>query len=153
MLIPFFIGVFCFLPERMMAQNPKLKNINSINVGVKHDMLVNIMFTTVTEEYFYAIIKNTKIKKVEVSRIEAKIRKADSVCVEVVITASNAKQVKKLLKQATREFGKPGNKVYRSANTFDWVWSEIKHEHYLESKSMQYMSLEKAELKLLFIPQ
>ena len=124
-----------------MAQNPKLKNINSINVGVKHDMLVNIMFTTAKEEYFYAIIKDVKIKKAGISRIEAKIRKADSVCVEVMVKTASAKQTQRLFKLVSREFGKPESKVLKTPTTYDWVWQEKQYPRYIESKSFQYIDL------------
>jgi hypothetical protein len=111
------------------------------------------MFTNTSDEYFYATFRNVKIKRVTVARIDAKIRKADSVTVDVVVTADNAKQSKKLLKQAKREFGKPDQKVYRNEKDFDWLWSEKKVDHYIEAKTFHYASPTQNELKLLLINQ
>ena len=135
-----------------MAQKTKFKNLESINVGVKHDALVKVMFTTAKEEYFYASFKDVKIKKVGVSKMEVKIRKADSVCVEVDINTDNAKQTKKLFKQAKREFGTP-QKVLKSATEYDWVWNDKKYARYIESKSIHYIDATNAVFKIILIPQ
>lgn len=137
----------------MNAQKPKFKNLASLKVGSKNDALVKVMFTSATEEYFYASFKDVKIKKVSVSKIEAKIRKSDSVCVEVTIVTNNTRQTKKLYKQAKREFGKPENPVYKSPTEFDWVWNDRKFLHFIESKSLHYINAEMAEFKMILIPQ
>lgn len=137
----------------MNAQKPKFKNLASLKVGSKNDALVKVMFTSATEEYFYASFKDVKIKKVSVSKIEAKIRKSDSVCVEVTIITNNTRQTKKLYKQAKREFGKPENPVYKSPTEFDWVWNDRKFLHFIESKSLHYINAEMAEFKMILIPQ
>jgi hypothetical protein len=135
----------------LSAQTKKFKNLKSINVGQQNKDFVKIMFTNTSDEYFYATYRNVKIKKVNAARIDAKIRKADSVTVELVVTTDNAKQSKKLLKQARREFGKPDQKVFRNAKDFDWVWSEKKIDHYIESKSFHYASPTQNELKIILI--
>ena len=149
--------VFCIvllvLPDSILAQKPKFKNLKSINVGAKHDALVKVMFTTTKEEYFYAIYKNVKIKKINIYRIEAKIRKSDSVCVEMKLITNTATDATKLLKLASHDFGKPEFKVLKSATTYDWLWTEKKYPSYIESKSFHYTDSEKAEFKIILIPQ
>jgi hypothetical protein len=137
----------------MMAQKTKLKNLKSMNVGIKNDAMVKVMFTTPTEEYFYATFKDVKIKRVNITRIDAKIRKADSVCIELTVLVDNPKQTKKLFKQAKKEFGMPQSKVFKSPTAYDWVWNEKKYTRYIESKSFHYLDANKAEFKIILITQ
>ena len=124
-----------------------------MNVGIKNDAMVKVMFTTKTEEFFYATFKDAKIRKANVSKIEVKIRKADSVIVELNVYTDNPKQTKKLFKQAKKEFGKPQSKVYKTPTTYDWVWGDKKSLRYIESKSYHYIDENKAEFKSILIPQ
>jgi hypothetical protein len=139
------------LPGALAAQNPKFKSLKNVNVGFKNDALVKVMFTSPKEEYFYSTFRDIKIGKATVSRLDVKIRKADSVCVEVTLTAGNSKEVKKLMKQAKRDFGKPENRVIQSPTVSDWVWAEKRYPSYIESKSMHYVNDAKAEFKMILI--
>ncbi len=124
-----------------------------MNVGTKNDAIVKVMFTTPIEEYFYATFKDVKVKKTDVSKIEVKIRKADSVIVELTVFAENEKQTKALFRQAKKEYGKPQSPVYTSPTAYDWLWNEKKYPHYIESKSFHYKDAGKAEFKMILIPQ
>jgi len=136
-----------------MAQAVKFKNLKSINVGARNETMVKVMFTTPKEEYFYSTFKDVKIKKVNISKMECKIRKSDSICVELTILVSDPKQAKKLFKLAKHDFGKPVNKVFKTTEEYDWVWNEVKHDNYIESKAWHNLPDHGAVLKIILIQQ
>ena len=141
------------LPNSILSQQPKFKNLKSLNVGTKNDFLIKEMFTCATEEYFYASFKHVKIKKITIYRVEAKIRKSDSVCIEIKFITNNAIDANKLIAAAKREFGKPEHKVFKSPTTFDYVWEDKKYPSYLETKSIHFTDSEKTEFKIILLPQ
>ena len=143
--------MFLFGTGAVYSQQTTFRNITSINVGTKNPEVIKAMFTMPHDEYYYAVFKDVKIKKVQASSVIFKIRKADSLIVDLTIKTGDAGSSKKLFRQACKEFGKPKQKVYTSPTTFDWIWDEIKKTGFIESKSLRNPAPGQSEFKVILI--
>lgn len=143
--------ILLFGTATVNAQPVTFRNLSSITVGTRNPDVIKVMFTMPHDEYFYAVFKDVKIKKVKASSVIFKLRKADSLIVDVAIKTDDASSSKKLLKQASKEFGKPKQKVFASPTTFDWIWEEVKKPGFIESKSLRNISPTQSEFKVILI--
>ena len=140
----------------LLAQNKSIqpKKLKFIEIGQTSDLLMPFYKSNLPDDRYVLNFNNLKIKGVEIYALELVIRQADSALLTMNYWANGEKQVKKLLKQVRREYGKPKNKVFTSPTEFNWVWNEEKKPTHLISKTFIYYDNKvRAEFKQLYIPK
>lgn len=148
----FIVGLY----TGILAQNKSIqpKKLKFVEIGQTSPLLMPYYKSNLPDDRYVLSFGNLKIKGVEIYSLEMVIRQADSALLTMNYWVDGEKQVKKLMKQVKREYGKPKNKVFTSPTEFNWVWNEEKKPTHLISKTfIFYDNKVRAEFKQLYIPK